>query len=142
MPTILHTDASLRLGGQELRILAEARWLRDHRWGALVACQRGSGLLAAAQAAGLVAVAVPTAGPGDVGALRTLRRPRRAHEVTPVHTHSSTDSWLGAPAASSPRLPVVRTRHVSSGIRSRLVYRLADRIVTSGEVVRALVVAA
>src|SRR2546430_6666292 len=49
MPTILHTEASLGLGGQELRILAETRWLRDHGWGALVACQPGSGLLAEAR---------------------------------------------------------------------------------------------
>src|SRR2546425_932387 len=58
MPTILHTEASLGLGGQELRILAETRWLRDHGWGALLACQPGSGLLAEAPAAGVDAVAL------------------------------------------------------------------------------------
>src|SRR3989442_326568 len=142
MPTILHTEASLGLGGQELRILAETRWLRDHGWGALVACQPGSGLLAEAQAAGVDAVAVRMRGAADLGALWALRRLMRAHAVSLVHTHSSTDSWLGALAARSLRLPVVRSRHVSIAIRSALVYRLADRIVTSGEVVRALVVAA
>src|SRR5207244_3307543 len=65
MPTILHTEASLGLGGQELRIVAESRWL-----------------------------------------------------------------------------PVWRSRHVSIAIRSALVYRLAHRIVTSGEAVRAIVVRA
>src|SRR3989442_4324477 len=142
MPTILHTEASLGLGGQELRILAETRWLRDHGWGALVACQPGSGLLAEAQAAGVDAVAVRMRGAADLGALWALRRLMRAHAVSLVHTHSSTDSWLGALAARSLRLPVVRSRHVSIAIRSALVYRLADRIVTSGEAVRALVVAA
>src|SRR3989441_4745306 len=81
-------------------------------------------------------------GAADLGALWALRRLMRAHAVSLVHTHSSTDSWLGALAARSLRLPVVRSRHVSIAIRSALVYRLADRIVTSGEVVRALVVAA
>src|SRR5256712_11047208 len=57
-------------------------------------------------------------------------------------SHCPKDRWLGAPAARSLRPPVVRSRHVSIAIRSALVYRLADRIVTSGEVVRALVVAA
>ena len=54
------------------------------------------------------------------------------------------DSWLGALAARSLGRPVVRSRHVSIRIRSRraLVYRLADRVVTSGEAVRAIVVGA
>src|SRR5881628_714309 len=138
MPTILHTEASLGLGGQELRILAETRWLRNHGWGALVACQPGSGLLAEARAAEVDAVAVRMRGVVDLGALWALRRLMRARAVSLVHTHSSTDSWLGALAARSLGLPVVRSRHVSIAIRSALVYRLA----TSGEAVRALVVAA
>src|SRR3989442_1139752 len=75
MPTILHTEASLGLGGQELRILAETRWLRDHGWGALVACQPGSGLLAEAQAAGVDAVAVRMRGAGEplVGLVANIR---------------------------------------------------------------------
>src|SRR5205823_2854960 len=64
----------------------------------------------------------------------------RARRGDLVHTHSSTDSWLGALAAKSLGLPVVRSRHVSIAIRSALVYRLADRIVASGETVRAIVV--
>src|SRR5216117_1223316 len=140
MPTILHTEASLGLGGQELRILAETRWLRNHGWGALVACQPGSGLLAEARAAEVDAVAVRMRGVVDLGALWALRRLMRARAVSLVHTHSSTDSWLGALAAKSLGLPVVRSRHVSIAIRSALVYRLADRIVTSGETVRAIVV--
>src|SRR5438093_607402 len=59
MPTILHTEASLGLGGQELRIVAESRWLRDHGWGALIACQPESRLFAEARTAGVDAVALP-----------------------------------------------------------------------------------
>src|SRR5207247_209368 len=142
MPTILHTEASLGLGGQELRILAETRWLRNHGWGALVACQPGSGLLAEARAAEVDAGAVRMRGVVDLGALWALRRLMRARAVSLVPPHSSAASWLGALAARSLGLPVVRSRHVSIAIRSALVYRLADRIVTSGEAVRALVVAA
>src|SRR5881628_4228334 len=142
MPTILHTEASLGLGGQELRIVAESRWLRDHGWGALIACQPESRLFAEARTAGVDAVALPMRNTVDLGALLDLRRLMKALAVDLVHTHSSTDSWSGALAAKSLRLPVVRSRHVSIAIRSALVYRLADRIVTSGEAVRALVVAA
>src|SRR5438552_18042934 len=118
MPTILHTEASLGLGGQELRILAETRWLRDHGWGALVACQPGSGLLAEARAAGVDAVVVRMRGAADLGALWALRRLMRARAVRLVHTHGSTDSWHAAPAARPLRRPVVRSRRGSVAIRS------------------------
>jgi glycosyltransferase involved in cell wall biosynthesis len=57
----------------------------------------------------------------------------RARGVALVHTHSSIDSWLAGLAAKSLRLPVVRSRHVTIPIRRGLVYRLADRVVASGE---------
>src|SRR5262249_25159871 len=65
-------------------------------------------------------------------------------DVAVVHTHSSVDSWLGALAARSARRPVVRSRHVSIPIlrRRALVYRLADRVLTTGEAIRAIVIAA
>src|SRR5262245_66274511 len=78
----------------------------------------------------------------DVGALFRLRRLIRARRVSIVHTHSSVDSWLGSLAAKSLGRPVVRSRHVSIPIRHTLVYRLADRIITSGEAVRSTVIAA
>ena len=144
MPTILHTEASRGFGGQELRILAETRWLLDHGWDALVACQPASPLHAEAGAAGIPAVAVRMRGAHDLWALFVLRRLMKARAVSLIHTHSSVDSWLGALAARSLGRPVVRSRHVSIRIRSRraLVYRLADRVVTSGEAVRAIVVGA
>lgn len=144
MPTILHTEAARGLGGQEIRILAEARWLVEHGWGALVGCQPASPLLAEAAAAGIPAAAVRMRGVHDLAALLALRRLMRARGVSLVHTHSSVDSWLGALAAKSLGLPVVRSRHVSIPIlpRRALVYRLADRVIASGEAVRGLVVGA
>ena len=58
-----------------------------------------------------------------------------------VHTHSSVDSWLATLAARSLRLPVVRSRHVSIPIRRgrALIYRLADRVITSGTTVKAMI---
>jgi glycosyltransferase involved in cell wall biosynthesis len=69
----------------------------------------------------------------DVGAFLSLRRFMRAHRVGLVHTHSSVDSWLAGLAAKTLRLPVVRSRHVTIPIRGALVYRLADRVIASGE---------
>ncbi len=141
---MLHTEASLGLGGQELRILTEIRWLLAHGWDALIACQPDSRLLAEARAAGLPAVALPLRGALDPRAFLALRRLIAARGVDLVHTHSSVDSWLGALAARSRGVPVVRSRHVTIPIlrRRALVYRLADRVLTSGEAIKAMVEAA
>jgi glycosyltransferase involved in cell wall biosynthesis len=75
----------------------------------------------------------------DLAALRRLRRLMKDRAVALVHTHSSVDSWLGGLAARSLRLPVVRSRHVTIPIRRAFVYRLADRIITSGDEAGAVV---
>jgi glycosyltransferase involved in cell wall biosynthesis len=142
MPTLLHTESSLGRGGQEIRTLAETRWLIGHGWNALIACQPDSLLLLEARAASVPVESIRMRAAADVGALFRLRRLIRERGVSVVHTHSSVDSWLGSLAAKSLGRPVVRSRHVSIPIRHTLVYRLADRIITSGEAVRATVVAA
>jgi glycosyltransferase involved in cell wall biosynthesis len=136
---ILHTEASLGLGGQEIRILSEVRWLLDHGWNALIACQPASRLCVEAAGAGLPAVAIPMRGPLDPWALLRLRGLMRSRRVDLVHTHSSVDSWLATLAAKSLGLPVVRSRHVTIPILKRraLIYRLADHVITTGEAVAA-----
>ncbi|MBI3625833.1 MAG: glycosyltransferase family 4 protein [Candidatus Rokubacteria bacterium] len=141
---ILHAESSLGLGGQEIRIMTETRWLLAHGWDALVACQPESRLLVAARAAGLPFVAVKMRGPVDLRAIAALRRLAKEREVALVHTHSSIDSWAATLAAKTLGLPVVRSRHVSIPIprRRALVYRLADRVITSGDAIRDVVRAA
>jgi glycosyltransferase involved in cell wall biosynthesis len=110
----------------------------------LVAAQPNSRLLSEAERAGVPAVPVRMRGVWDAGAILALRAIMRTRRVDVVHTHSSVDSWVGGIAARSLRLAVVRSRHVTIPIprRRALVYRLADRIVTSGEAVARLVAAA
>lgn len=141
---VLHTEASVGFGGQEIRIVAEARWLLDHGWRALVAAQPGSPLLAEAERQGLPAVAVAMRRSFDFPALLALRRLIIDRDVALVHTHSSIDSWLGGLAARSCRRPVVRSRHVTIAIprRRALVYRLADRVIGSGDAAARVVAAA
>jgi glycosyltransferase involved in cell wall biosynthesis len=130
---VLHTEASLGFGGQEIRILTETRWLAEHGSRALIACQPGSRLRIEAGLAGLEAIAVPMRHALDLPALLRLRRVMRGRRVDLVHTHSSVDSWLGGLAAKSLGLPVVRSRHVTIAVRRPLVYRLADRVIASGQ---------
>lgn len=142
MKTVLHTEASPGLGGQEVRTLNEARWTVERGWRVLVAGQPDGRLMERARAAGLETAPLRMTGPVDLRALVGLVRLIRRERVSLVHTHSSIDAWLGGTAARLCRVPVVRTRHVSIAIRRGLnpVYRwLADRVITSGEAIRRLV---
>ncbi len=141
---MLHTESSLGLGGQEIRILTESRWLLEHGWDVVVACQPASRLRAEASAADLSVFSLTMRNAFDVAAAVTLRRLIRQLDIGIVHTHSSVDSWLATLAARSTRRPVVRSRHVSIPIlrRRALVYRLADRVLTTGDAIRTIVVAA
>jgi glycosyltransferase involved in cell wall biosynthesis len=141
---ILHTEASVGFGGQELRIATEALWLLDHGWDALVAAQPGSRLLDEARRVGVPAAAVRMRSAFDLPALAALRRIVSGRAVAIVHTHSSVDSWLGGLAGRSCRRPVVRSRHVTIPIprRRAVVYWLADRVITSGEAAAGVVRAA
>ena len=132
---ILHTEASIGFGGQEIRILAEARWLLDHGWDVLVAGQPESRLLQESGPLTVPAVPVRMRSAFDLRALGALRRLVRERRVALVHTHSSIDSWLGGLAGRTSGCPVVRSRHVTIAIPRRrgLVYRLADRVITSGQ---------
>jgi glycosyltransferase involved in cell wall biosynthesis len=142
---VLHTESSPGLGGQEIRTLDEARWISESGWRVVLACQAGGRLQARAAEAGLEAVAVRMRGAWDVGALRRLVRLIGRQSISIVHTHSSVDGWLGGMAARLAGVPVVRTRHVSIPIRrgwNPVYAQLADRVVTSGEAIRALVIGA
>lgn len=143
-PLILHTEASRGFGGQEIRIVAEARWLIDHGWHALIAAQPDSPLLEEATRAGVPGVGVRMRRPLDPAAFLRLRRLIVERDAALVHTHSSIDSWLGGFAARTCRRPVVRSRHVTIAIPRRrgLVYRLADRVISSGEAAARIVAAA
>ena len=135
---VVHTEASRGFGGQEIRIVAETRWLLEHGWAALIVAQPGSRLLAAASEGRLPVVPIRMRHALDLRAIATLRRLFIARAVDLVHTHSSVDSWVAGAAARSARVAVVRGRHVSIRVprRRALVYRLAHRVIASGERVK------
>ncbi|HSF33533.1 MAG TPA: glycosyltransferase family 4 protein [Candidatus Tectomicrobia bacterium] len=139
MLTILHTEASLGWGGQEMRILAEASAFAKRGFRLLIACQPGSHLGLEAQRRGLSVQPVTMPRAFDLLACWRLRRLMRREAVDLVHTHSSIDAWLAGFAAKSLHLPVVRSRHVSILVKRRrnFVYNaLCDRIISSGEAIR------
>lgn len=144
---ILHTEASLGWGGQEIRVLTEARGVARLGHEVVLAAPAESRIAAEAARFEVRAEALPI-GRKRVGAAWALRRYIAAHRFDVVNTHSSTDTWLAAVAcATLDRAPaLVRTRHISAPMprnaATRWLYASATgRIVTTGERLRAQVIA-
>ncbi|HUI99513.1 MAG TPA: glycosyltransferase [Usitatibacter sp.] len=142
---ILHTESSLGWGGQEIRVLTEARGVAERGHEVLLAAPPSSRIVSEAAAYGVKAVALPIARKGLAGLLAMRGLLARGFDV--VNTHSSTDTWLAALAcatlAGAPAL--VRTRHISAraprNAATRWLYtRAARRIVTTGERLREQVI--
>ena len=145
---ILHTEASLGWGGQEIRVLTEARGVARRGHEILLAAPAEARIAAEAARFGVEVAPLPIGrkGLGGVAALRGLLR-ERPFDV--VNTHSSTDAWLAALACATlgrRAPPIVRTRHISAPVprnpATHWLYRRATRrIFTTGERLRAQVVA-
>jgi glycosyltransferase involved in cell wall biosynthesis len=143
---ILHTESSLGWGGQEIRVLTEARGVAARGHDVALAAPREARIFQEAPNYGVEAVELPIARKRLPGLL-ALRRYLSAHPFDVINTHSSTDAWLAALAcrtlAAPP--PIVRTRHISAPLprngATRWLYRRAtDRIVTTGEKLRLQVI--
>ncbi len=143
---IVHTESSLGWGGQEIRILTEARGLlhRGHRVRLL--CPRNARIYDEATRFGVPVEALPI-GRKNLKGLASMIGWLRAHRGDDrpdvVNSHSSTDSWLAALAmqALGRPAPIVRTRHISARVpRNRmtrwLYARAAAKIVTTGQALR------
>ena len=142
---ILHTESSCGWGGQEIRILSEARGMRERGYEVLLVCPGEARIFTEAARFDVPAEALPIARKGIAGvlALRKFLNSQRAVPIDVVNSHSSTDSWLAALACRSlsARPALVRTRHVSAPVpnnfTSRWLYRVAsDVVVTTGESLR------
>jgi len=136
---ILHTEASVGWGGQEIRILQESLWLAREGHRVIILCAPESGIYeryADREIPNLAIRTLPlkrTLDPLDVFRIFQMIRGEGVHLV---HTHSSIDSWTASVAAKFARVPIVRSRHVSIPVKNffprNLVYRFPDRILTSG----------
>ncbi len=139
---IVHTEASCGWGGQEIRILEEARGMIARGHEVVVLCPPQARIFAEAPRRGVPAVAL-SIGRKNLRGLFAMRRWLRDHPVDVVNTHSSTDTWLAALASATLRSPppLVRTRHISAAVpdnvASRWLYSGAVRhVVTTGEALR------
>ena len=139
---IVHTEASCGWGGQEIRILEEARGLIARGHEVSVLCAPQARILEEAPRFGVPISALPI-GRKRLSGLLALLRWLLANRPDVVNTHSSTDSWLTGLACATLAKPpaVVRTRHISAPIAvnaaAKWLYgRSARHVVTTGESLR------
>ncbi|MEO8101647.1 MAG: glycosyltransferase family 4 protein [Betaproteobacteria bacterium] len=142
--SVLHTESSTGWGGQEIRILTEARGMLDRGHRIMLLTPQNAEILPAARRLGIPVEGIDIERK-RIAPLLGLRAwlSRHRHEYDVINTHSSTDSWLIALAAASlSRMPaIVRTRHVSTAINNkrstRWLYRTTTaHIVTTGDALR------
>ncbi len=141
--SVVHTEASPGMGGQEKRILLEAGGLIERGHEVLLVGQPNGELAKEARAAGVPFEPMCMRSSCDLTALRRLLGLLRKRRPSLVHTHSSKDSWLGGVAGRMLGLPVVRTRHVSIPVSAHglnWVYRFPHRIMTTAEFIRKILV--
>jgi glycosyltransferase involved in cell wall biosynthesis len=143
---IVHTEASLGFGGQELRIINEADGLKKRGHELTLICPEEAEIYRIGKGRGLDVVAMPVGKKSWAGII-ALRNWIKLHRPDVINTHSSTDSWLVALATqfTKNRPAVVRTRHlsvpVSNKISSRWLYtKSCDHLVTTGEKLRKVLV--
>lgn len=142
--SILHTESSTGWGGQEIRILTEARGMLDRGHRITLLTPPEAEIYPAAQKLDIPAVALPI-DRKRVAPLMDLRRwlARHGRAFDVINTHSSTDAWLTALASATlpGAQPIVRTRHVSTDINTRpstrwLYLKATAHIVVTGEALR------
>ena len=137
--TIMHTESSLGWGGQEHRILAEAKIMRHRGHQLLLACDPRGALYPRAERDGFAVFPLKFCGRGNFGAWLSLRRLLKQERVDLLNTHSSLDSWVGLLAwlTLGKGTKLVRTRHLSTQVRpnwpTRRLYQAPAAVITTGQ---------
>jgi len=137
---VLHTEWSNGWGGQEMRIIDEMTEVRSKGVEVFLACRDQSIIKTKAIEKNITVFTLPFRGNMDFLTLFYLRKIIIKYSIDIVNTHSGKDTWVGGLAAKLTRKKFIRTRHLSNPIRSspfNFINRLADYILTTGEVIRA-----
>lgn len=141
---ILHTEAAMGLGGQEIYIFRHMIAMRARGHDVSLLCQPGARLGALAQANGFIVHRLRMG--GLVRLLRGIDQVAalvRSHRFDVVNTTSRRDALIAAAGARLARAPlVVRSRHLMSPVNSLLTYTgLPHRVLTVSRFVKQQLVA-
>lgn len=140
---ILHSEAAVGWGGQEIRVFQESRYLAENGHRVSIVCQPESPLAKRCEKyphPNLACYPVKMTSPVSPGDFISVYRQVKRLRPDLVHTHSSIDSWLVSFSARALGIPIVRSRHVSIPVKNffprNWVYTgFPKRIITSGEAV-------
>jgi len=136
---VLHTEWSDGWGGQEIRIINEMIALREQGVEVFLACTNHAQIKQKALDNNIKVFTLPFRGNADFKTLFSIKKIIQENQIDIVNTHSGKDTWVGGLAAKLAGVKFIRTRHLSTPIRtSRLnfINKLADYIFTTGEGVR------
>lgn len=138
---VLHTESSMNLGGQELRVLIEMELMAGRGFESILAARPGSRILDEAKRRGLKVRAVNMRGSFDPLAVAAFLHIILSERIDIVNAHGSKDGWSAGIAARLAGRKIIRSRHIANPIRGhfpgRLVYgALCDRIVTTSESIK------
>ena len=136
---ILHTEWSDGWGGQEIRIINEMVAIRNQGMKVFLACREHSIIKHKAKEKNIEVFTLGFKGNVDIKTLISLIKIINTNNISIVNTHSGKDTWVGGIAAKLTKTKFIRTRHLSTPIKtSRLnfINELADFIITTGESVK------
>lgn len=136
---IVVAESSTAMGGQELAVLLHAEGLRRRGHDVRLILEPGSSIFTKAMEQGLRVEPVGMSRTRYPAAILAFRNILRRERPALLHVNSSRDSWIGGLAARlvSPRVKVVRSRHISTPLNrtltTRLLYRrLIDFVIVTG----------
>jgi len=133
---ILHTESSPGWGGQEIRILKESEGMKAFGHNVIMAVQKNGGLINQAKLKGFKTYEIRYKKIFWPIYFFKLLYIIKKHNINIINTHSSEDAWLAGFIARIFKIPIIRTRHLSTkikkGLNSKLLYGfLADFVVTT-----------
>jgi glycosyltransferase involved in cell wall biosynthesis len=136
---IVIAESSTAMGGQELAVLLHADGLRKRGHDVRLILEPGSSIHGKAVAQGLRVEPVAMSRLRYPAAIMAFRDIMTRERPALLHVNSSRDSWIGGLSSRlvSPRVKVVRSRHISTplnrSLTTRLLYRtLMDFVIVTG----------
>jgi glycosyltransferase involved in cell wall biosynthesis len=136
---IVIAESSTAMGGQELAVLLHADGLRRRGHDVRLVLEPDSSIFDKAVAQGLPVEPVGMGRARYPAAIVAFRNILMRERPALLHVNSSRDSWIGGLAARlvSPRVKVVRSRHISTplnrNLTTRILYRtLLDFVIVTG----------
>jgi len=130
---IIHTEEMGVIGGQSLRVLEDLKISAELGYHPVLACKGQNWIAKEAIRLGFEVVDLPFKNYVDFKTAYSLLKLILKKDVKLIHTHSSIDSYIASYLAKGVGKKLIRTRHSEFSKRPGHIYRLPDKIITTGE---------